>query len=64
VSDACGCAEDLAGDEFQFPMGSPGALARKLERLYQQRSRESPRRLPSVDDSVVAILKAYSDIGK
>jgi glycosyltransferase involved in cell wall biosynthesis len=64
VSDACGCAEDLAEDEFLFPMGSPDALADKLERLHQQRSRGSPRRLPSVDDTVVAILKAYSDIGK
>jgi hypothetical protein len=26
VSDACGCAEDLLGEEFSFPMGSPGAL--------------------------------------
>jgi glycosyltransferase involved in cell wall biosynthesis len=64
VSDACGCAEDLAGDQFSFPMGSSAALAGKLERLHQQQSRGSPRRLPSVDDTVVAILQAYSDIGK
>jgi glycosyltransferase involved in cell wall biosynthesis len=64
VSDACGCAEDLLGDEFSFPMGSPGALAGKLERLHQEGSHGSPRRLATVDDSIVAISRAYSDIGK
>jgi glycosyltransferase involved in cell wall biosynthesis len=64
VSDACGCAEDLAGDEFSFPMGNPGALTNKVERLHQEVSHGLPRRLPSVDDTVVAISRAYSDIGK
>jgi glycosyltransferase involved in cell wall biosynthesis len=64
VSDACGCAEDLAGNEFSFPMASPGVLASKLEQLHQEGSRGSSLRLPSVDDSVVAISRAYSDITK
>ena len=64
VSDACGCAEDLAGDEFSFPMGDFGALAAKMDRFRRKSSDGSPRRLPSIDDSIVAISRAYSDIGK
>ena len=64
VSDACGCAEDLAGDEFSFPMGDSGALAAKINRFRREKLDGSPRRLPSIDDSIVAISRAYSDIGK
>jgi glycosyltransferase involved in cell wall biosynthesis len=64
VSDACGCAEDLAGDEFSFPMGDIGALAAKMNRLRQQMPNGSPCRLPSIDDNIVAISRVYSDIGK
>jgi glycosyltransferase involved in cell wall biosynthesis len=64
VSDACGCAEDLAGDEFSFPMGSPGALADKLERFHLEKPRGSSRRLPAIDDTIAAISQACSDIGK
>ena len=64
VSDACGCAEDLAGDEFSFPMGNLGALADKLARFYSKPPSGSTQVLPSVDDSVIAISRAYSDITK
>jgi glycosyltransferase involved in cell wall biosynthesis len=64
VSDACGCAEDLTGDEFSFPMGDSGALAAKIGRFRREKPSESPRRLPSIDDSILAISRAYSDIGK
>lgn len=64
VSDACGCAEDLAGDEFSFPMGNLGALADKLARFYSKPPSGSTQVLPSVDDSVMAISRAYSDITK
>jgi glycosyltransferase involved in cell wall biosynthesis len=63
VSDACGCAEDLVGDEFSFPMGATETLARKLEWLHGEASRGFPRRLPSVDDTIDAISRAYSDLG-
>jgi glycosyltransferase involved in cell wall biosynthesis len=64
VSDACGCAEDLVGDEFSFPVGSHEILARKLERLHGDAPHRFLRRLPSVDDTIAAISKAYSDLGK
>ena len=62
VSDACGCAEDLAGDQFSFPMGDSGALAAKINRFRREKLDGSPRRLPSIDDSIVAISRAYSDM--
>jgi len=62
VSDACGCAEDLVGDEFSFPMGNLDALAYKLVRCYRKPPSGSTQVLPSVDDSVIAISRAYSDI--
>jgi glycosyltransferase involved in cell wall biosynthesis len=64
VSDACGCAEDLAGHEFSFPMDDFRALAAKMERFRQEKPDRSSRRLPSIDDCVGAISRAYSDIGK
>ena len=64
VSDACGCAEDLAGDEFSFPVGNFDALADKLARLHSIPPGGSIQVLPSVDDSVIAISRAYSDISK
>lgn len=64
VSDACGCAEDLAGDEFSFPMGDLNALANKLERINSKSPNGSAQMLPSVDDSVSAITSAYFDLLK
>ena len=36
VSDACGCAEDLAGPQGTFPLGDIAALADRLEVLLRQ----------------------------
>jgi glycosyltransferase involved in cell wall biosynthesis len=64
VSDACGCAEDLVGDDFSFPMGNFGALGAKIDRCRRESPDRSLRRLPSIEDSIVEISKAYSEIGK
>jgi glycosyltransferase involved in cell wall biosynthesis len=64
VSDACGCAEDLAGAEFSFPMGNLVALANKLERFHSKRLNGPTQMLPSVDNSVSAIASAYFDLLK
>ena len=63
VSDACGCAEDLAGSKCSFPMGSINALADKLARFHSAGPTAAALRLPSIDDSIGAIAKIYSDIG-
>ena len=64
VSDACGCAEDLAGEEYSFPMGCPEALADKMVRLHLEKRRGPSHRLPGIDDSIAAISRACSDVGK
>ena len=64
VSDACGCAEDLVDQEFSFPMGDRNALAGKLAQLSREMLCRSSRRLPSINDSVVAISRAYTDMSK
>ena len=60
VSDGCGCAEDLAGEEFSFPTGDVRMLADKLEQLYYQKIQRHSKRLPSIDDSVATIWQTYS----
>jgi glycosyltransferase involved in cell wall biosynthesis len=62
VSDACGCAEDLVGQEFSFPMGDLHTLADKIKQLSRGRSCRSWRRLPSINDSLAAISRAYMDM--
>jgi glycosyltransferase involved in cell wall biosynthesis len=59
VSDACGCAEDLAGKQFSFPMGDVGVLATKLERLHFRMPNCVSQRLPSIDETVSTIQRAY-----
>ena len=59
VSDACGCAEDLAGQQFSFPMGDVGVLATKLERLHVYMPNCVSQRLPSIDETVSTISRAY-----
>jgi len=61
VSDACGCAEDLAGERFSFPMGDVGALGEKLNGLLTERSIVVPPKPPSFDETISAIDRAYSD---
>jgi glycosyltransferase involved in cell wall biosynthesis len=62
VSDACGCAEDLAGGGFTFPMGNIGALADKLVRLRRGELRRAPQALPTVADNVDAVVRAWHDL--
>jgi glycosyltransferase involved in cell wall biosynthesis len=64
VSDACGCAEDLAGDEFSFPVGNLKVLADNLIRLHSTPPSGSTQALPSIADSVSAIASAYFDLLK
>jgi SAM-dependent methyltransferase len=59
VSDACGCAEDLAGERFSFPLGNVGALAQKLEKLHLERPNKISQKLPSFDETVSTITPAY-----
>jgi len=62
VSDACGCAENLAGPGCTFPARDVAALADKIVRLRAGELRSPPRTLPSVQDSVDAVLAAYRDM--
>jgi glycosyltransferase involved in cell wall biosynthesis len=64
VSDACGCAEDLAGDEFSFPMGDLDTLSHKLVSLRSESFSEPIQMLPSINESVMAVSKAYLDMSK
>jgi glycosyltransferase involved in cell wall biosynthesis len=61
VSDACGCAEDLVGNEWSYPLENIAALASRLERLH----RHLPLRLsilpPAISATVSAVTKAYHD---
>jgi glycosyltransferase involved in cell wall biosynthesis len=59
VSDACGCAEDLAGPQFSFPLGDVGVLATKLEKLHASMPNCVMQRLPSIDETVSTISRAY-----
>jgi glycosyltransferase involved in cell wall biosynthesis len=62
VSRACGCAEDLAGDEFSFSLGDVDALADKLATVHASRPCPPSRALPGIEDSVSAIKRAYFDL--
>ena len=62
VSDACGCAEDVAGSEFSFALGDLSALVDKLEKLHSQRPSAPSLKLPRIDDCLMAVSTAYSDI--
>ena len=62
VSDACGCAEDLAKPDFSFPLGNLNVLATKLDQLRRRRFPNSLTRPPSFDATVTAVTGAYRDI--
>jgi glycosyltransferase involved in cell wall biosynthesis len=61
VSDACGCAEDLAGNSRSFPMGDVPALALKLLELAKNDPSRHIATPPSFRDTVASIVRAYSD---
>jgi glycosyltransferase involved in cell wall biosynthesis len=62
VSDACGCAEDLVRDRYSYPLGNICCLADKLERLQRERPSESFQQLPSIDQTVSTINRAYAEL--
>jgi glycosyltransferase involved in cell wall biosynthesis len=61
VSDACGCAEDLAGDSRSFHLGNVPALAWKLLELAKSDARGRIAMPASFADSVASIVRAYAD---
>jgi glycosyltransferase involved in cell wall biosynthesis len=61
VSDGCGCAEDLAGKEFSFSLGCVDTLAQKLQQLHLNLPNDVSRKLPSFNETVSTITRAYSE---
>jgi len=61
VSRACGCSEDLVGEGLSFPLGDVGALADHLEALSQGAVYGELRPLPTVTDTVRAVVTAYGN---
>jgi glycosyltransferase involved in cell wall biosynthesis len=59
VSDACGCAEDLATEELSFAMGDVQALANKLVTLHSRQSTPKIPKLPSFDECISTISQIY-----
>ncbi len=59
VSDACGCAEELAGDEGTFRLADIPMLTSKLLDLSRQGAQASPP--PSISESVSSIVRAYRE---
>jgi glycosyltransferase involved in cell wall biosynthesis len=60
VSDACGCAEDLVPPEWVFPLGDATALAERLAALRVQPPASPAGDLPTVGDTVSAVVEAYA----
>jgi len=61
VSDACGCAEDLAGPDWSYPLGDVAALAGRLDRMRKS----LPLRIvrpPSFGNTVSAIVSAWQSL--
>lgn len=59
VSDACGCAEELAGNSGSFRLANIPMLASKLMASAPQGlDQKSP---PTISESVVSIVRAYRD---
>jgi glycosyltransferase involved in cell wall biosynthesis len=59
VSDACGCAEDLVGERFSFPLGNIDALTRKLKELHSEPPNDVSQKLPSLDETVSSVTRIY-----
>lgn len=60
VSDACGCAEELAGGPGSFKLSNIPMLASKLVDLASQGGK--PVRLPTISESLASIVRAYHDL--
>jgi glycosyltransferase involved in cell wall biosynthesis len=61
ASDACGCAEDLVGKDWSYPVGNTGALAARIE-LLAANTASRPPMPPSLDETVTAAVEAYADL--
>jgi glycosyltransferase involved in cell wall biosynthesis len=59
VSRACGCSEDIVEGGLSFSVGDVGALADRLEVLYRRSVSREQRPLPTVADTVRAVVAAY-----
>jgi glycosyltransferase involved in cell wall biosynthesis len=62
ASNACGCAEDLVGPEWSFPLGDIAALAHRINDLHDLKEWHPKRPLPSVTETTMAIVRAYADL--
>ena len=62
VSAACGCAEDLVTADCTFPPGDVEAIADRISRLHGGVPNRAPQKLPSVENNVEAIERAYRDL--
>jgi glycosyltransferase involved in cell wall biosynthesis len=61
VSQACGCAEDIVDPQWSFPLGDIAALAERIDALYNLKDTQPVRQLPTLDDVVNAVARAYVD---
>jgi glycosyltransferase involved in cell wall biosynthesis len=60
VSDACGCAEELAGETGSFQFSNIPELASKLVRVANEGGKLAVP--PPISESVSSICRAYSDL--
>jgi glycosyltransferase involved in cell wall biosynthesis len=59
VSDACGCAEDLAGQQFSFRLGDVEKVSQKLCVLFKNTSEVILHKPPAFAETISAINQAY-----
>jgi glycosyltransferase involved in cell wall biosynthesis len=59
ASDACGCTEDLLGDQGSFPVGDIRAIASKL--LHIATDKLNYKQPPEIHETVSAVVRAYRD---
>lgn len=60
ISDACGCAEELAGESGSFQFSNIPELASKLVRVAKEGGKLAVP--PSISESVLSICHAYQDV--
>ena len=62
VSNACGCAEDLVGPNWSFPLGNIAALADRIAALHAAGIQRPMRSLPSFAETVATVSQAYAAV--